>query len=365
MEFKQVVDILRFTSPVFMQLICIFLLIRSYDWNKEPSRKKLTILLVLTKICSIITWLGILAYTYFPAIFIKIHCLYFICMLLNSVFFFHFVYILTQGNKHRQFSYIHYAIPLVIVGTLTIWSLFIPSEVKMYIITHNGEAAKGYELYSKLFISKMPINAIYYIGYMIWEFVRLHSYRKAVINYSADIATASLRWLYIFMFTSLLAIPLIIGSAIIPREHIFGSLFIVIPIILVMFQGIIVTYNMIVGRYVIISEETNNIDNKNIKNTVLLEHLEKYMEVHKPHLNPKLKITDLSAVLMTNRSRLSQLINQHYKMNFSCWINNYRLREFNALSENSNLSRRVLAEKVGFSDYRTLLRFEKKQCGTK
>lgn len=361
MNTSQIIEILRFTSPIFAQLICIFLLLRSYNWGDEPSRKKLTFLLVFVKACSIMSWFCILLYIYKPEIFIRIHCLYYLVLLNNSVLFFHFVHILTQTDTHRQFSYIHYIIPFVIVIPLAIWSLFIPSEVKLYIVCNNGAVKEGYELYSIFFTSKMAVNAIYYIFYMVWKFIRLHYYRKAIKDYSANIAGSSMLWLYIFMFASILAIPLTVGAAIIPRATILDSVFIIISIILVMLQGTIITYNTIVGKYVIIyKDKDNSAANKDIRNKILVQQMEKYMQTDKPYLNPNLKITDLSSALGTNRSRLSQLINQHYNMNFCCWVNNYRLQEYNNLDNENVLSKRELAEDVGFSDYRTYIRFKQK-----
>lgn len=359
---NEIIEALRFSSPILMQLICILLLIRCYRFNKEASRMKLTILLIATKVCSIMIWLGILFHSYAPGFFVHVHCVFYLSLLFNNIFFFHFLHTLTQTDKQRRFSWLHYAIPLLIVTVLAVWSLFVPFDVQLYIVTHGGEKAEGYELFSVLFLSKMTVNAVYYIFYMILEFIRLYRYRKAVDDYSADTGNTSMEWLYIFMFTSVLAIPITAGAAIISQENILSSVFIIIPILLVMFQGVIITFNMIVGKYVIIYNDNKVfLNTDNIKGKDIIQELENYMSTYKPYLNSTLRISDLSSVIGINRSKLSQLINQHYNMNFSCWINSYRLHEFETLTEKSDIDKYDLALSVGFSDYRAYLRIKKKR----
>lgn len=361
MNMTEVFEVLRFSTPVIMQLVYISLLIRGCAWGNESSRMKLTRLLIAAKTCSIVSWTSALIFTFAPAFFVHIHCIFFLGVLLNTVFFYHFVHILTQTDKQRHFSYLHYAVPLVIVGALAIWSFFVPFDVRLYIVTHYGQSAKGYELYSAFFASKMPTNAIYHLLYISLAFIRLNRYRKAVANYSADIASTSMRWLYIFMYTSIFTIPITTSLVIIPLELLLNSLFIVIPVLLVMFQGSIITYSTIMGKYVIIydGDQYNYQDSDRIKNAVIIRELELYMQTHKPYLNPNLKITDLSLALTTNRSRLSQLINQHYGMNFCRWINKYRLQQVEALALNSKLSTIERVESSGFSNYRSYVRFKK------
>ena len=87
--------------------------------------------------------------------------------------------------------------------------------------------------------------------------------------------------------------------------------------------------------------------------------LEAYMQKNKPYLNPKFKITDMTSALNTNRTSLSTLINRVYGVNFSRFINRYRLHELQQLKlnpANKKLSEEDLVSKAGFSDFRGYLR---------
>lgn len=56
----------------------------------------------------------------------------------------------------------------------------------------------------------------------------------------------------------------------------------------------------------------------------LLKRLIVLMEEKEPYLNFNLKIEDLATELNTNSKYLSQLINEHYEINFANYLNGYR-----------------------------------------
>jgi YesN/AraC family two-component response regulator len=92
------------------------------------------------------------------------------------------------------------------------------------------------------------------------------------------------------------------------------------------------------------------------------------MHVEKPHLNSDLRITDLVDMLHVNRTYISSFINREYGLNFSGFINKYRIEEYNALKENpaySKISKLELAEMAGFNSYRSFQRTEKYFSGRK
>lgn len=107
-----------------------------------------------------------------------------------------------------------------------------------------------------------------------------------------------------------------------------------LPIGILLVQFSIISYNIIVGNYVLCPGERRlSDDSLVIKKPSLLskERFEKYMQEDKPYLNPELKITDLTRELQTNRTYLSTFINRTYGMNFKAYINDCRLREMEAL----------------------------------
>lgn len=81
----------------------------------------------------------------------------------------------------------------------------------------------------------------------------------------------------------------------------------------------------------------------------LFRRLMDFFEPEKPYLNPKLTINELAITLYTNKTYLSSLINRRFKMNFSQFLNHYRVKEAQKVfMDNPNLSLKALCEMSGF-----------------
>ncbi|RKD90469.1 helix-turn-helix domain-containing protein [Mangrovibacterium diazotrophicum] len=90
----------------------------------------------------------------------------------------------------------------------------------------------------------------------------------------------------------------------------------------------------------------------------LFENLNHYFDEQKPYLNSELKIDDLIIELGTNRTHLSNAINQYAGKNFNRFVNEYRIgfaREY--ISEHkAELTKDELAELSGFGSVRSFER---------
>jgi len=89
------------------------------------------------------------------------------------------------------------------------------------------------------------------------------------------------------------------------------------------------------------------------------EKLEKLFSEMKIHLNPHLKITDISKSLATNRTYISHYINHERKQSFSSFVNAYRLKEAKRLLKkdaNHALNLEDIAEMAGFGSLRSFTR---------
>ena len=85
-----------------------------------------------------------------------------------------------------------------------------------------------------------------------------------------------------------------------------------------------------------------------------------------PYLNKILTLNDLAALLHTNQTYLSALINQNYRINFNDYINQLRVREackLISMVENQNLSIDHLANLSGFNSKSTFYAAFKKFTG--
>lgn len=99
---------------------------------------------------------------------------------------------------------------------------------------------------------------------------------------------------------------------------------------------------------------------------ILITELEKYMQ-EKPYNNIQLTIEDVADTLDTNTRYISQIINEHYKMNFYNFINNYRINDAIMLirsGENNRYSLDGIARMVGFNSKSSFNTSFKKITGT-
>lgn len=67
--------------------------------------------------------------------------------------------------------------------------------------------------------------------------------------------------------------------------------------------------------------------NLNRNENTLAKVLIKYFETEQPYLNPELSLTDVCRKIGTNRTYLSNLINNQFEMNFNAFVNQYRIKE--------------------------------------
>lgn len=97
-----------------------------------------------------------------------------------------------------------------------------------------------------------------------------------------------------------------------------------------------------------------------------LEKLLFLMEDQKPYLNPELSLPDLSRLMHTNSSLLSQVINLGVRKNFNDFVNEYRITEFKRLVHSplhQHMSLLGKALDAGFNSKSTFNRVFKKNTG--
>lgn len=101
-------------------------------------------------------------------------------------------------------------------------------------------------------------------------------------------------------------------------------------------------------------------------NKMLYNNLLELMEQEKIYLNNKLTIDEVAKRLMTNRSYLSQMINDKFKTNFNNFINEYRVKEAQRLlleNNTNNYSIEGVSISVGFNSKSTFNAAFKKFTG--
>lgn len=279
---------------------------------------------------------------------------------------------MTKVYKEEKFPVIHYLLPVLGFFIMFVWSLLIPLDVQVQLVKSKGIWVDGYTFYSAFFTSKAKLFFIFDLLYAFAGLHRIISYRKVVVNYSADEQRVSFQWLYQFLFAMLALFPMAIVVFILPEDEIVLSWIALYPVVLIIFKDIVMVHNILLENYIVmditsekqklavgeVAPGTGSIKPNDIK------RLENYMRKNKPYLNSKLKITDMILDLNTNRTSLSVLINRTYGMNFCRYINRFRLEELEILRsdlQNKNLTELELVEKAGFSDYRGYRRVKQRE----
>lgn len=358
---NEILRILEYMAPLTISLLCLFLLAGYYYFppRNAVTDKKLLQVMMLYYGAMVVNWISPLLYIYAPEFYVYETVFYFFCLLITQVTFYHLVYLLTGTGGKNDFPAIHYAVAGVLGLFFTVWSLTVPYEVRLALVTSGGEMQAGYEAYSFLSTYRIELRGLYTLFYVVLGFRRFRRYRKTVGEYSADNQRSLLRWLYLLILLSLSFVPMPLGALFFSAQGLFYSIVPMVSVPVYVIQYILLCYNILVGNYVIISPEK---EKQATKTPCRLDkkHFETYLRTEKPWLNPKLKITDLTLPLITNRTYLSTFINKEYGMNFSRYINTLRLEELERLRTDSRydrLSEIDLILSAGFSSYYSFRNF--------
>ncbi|MEI2274395.1 hypothetical protein OHD16_19765 [Sphingobacterium sp. ML3W] len=338
MDLNLLAQVLAFALPIFSALYCLILLFINLYFNKhDVFTKRLSFLLVIFYCIEIVYSITILFFIHYKDLSNYVIPVYYFSMLLIPVLLYHIIFKITRLRKAEEFNFWHYGIPVF---------FFLLTSVCIVIISRNifGSLKGGMDAYPEyksfvLFLAKLTpfFRLIFSSFYIILSLHRVFTYRKKIKEYSADIGTSSLAWLYKILFCLIILFPI----TFVHYFSVVGSLFdyvtIVIRLTLIVIFNSILCCNIFSKNFLLLTEdiifqEKDKISDDNIAgNPIDPVVFEEYMDAEKPYLSHDLKITDLMAPLGTNRTYLSNFINQYYGMNFSTFINTCRMREIEAL----------------------------------
>ena len=364
---------LLFSLPAYVAMMCGLYLVRMVCLKENPFGRRPFIITIVLYFVTMLVWFSQILYYVFPEVYVTLNAFIFLTCLLIYVFSYRFVFEITKVYPSEKFSFFHFLTPLLgFVAMLTV-SFLVPRDILLSIARSGGVTADGYKLFSLFFNSGIPLLLCMNVIYSLFGLRRIKRYHKVVVNYSADEYRGALSWLYHYIF-AMLAFFAGIGSLLIVSKLMQVSIwFLLIPALIAVFKYVILLHNILLENFVIISidgdgssEYTDDTgfspesaETQQCKSTLSDKNLEAYMQKKKPYRNPKFKITDMTRDLNTNRTSLSSLINRTYGVNFSRFINRYRLQELMQIKSNpanKKLTDEELVSLAGFSDYRGYLR---------
>lgn len=228
--------------------------------------------------------------------------------------------------------------------------------------------------------------AISGLTYCVWDLLLLKRHRRTIVALFSFDEEINLNWVsyvvYSYLVLFVLASFLIFGAIqfqLFPIENAFTLVGITLSIMLIAFgfygfrqtaifsnidPQAIPSLNFDSG----ISEKTpyskSGLTPEKIKS--LASRLTEHLETQKPYLNEDLNLALLAEQNEIPQSHLSQIINQHFQMNFYDFVNKYRIEEAKqklASADFAHLSILGIAFDCGFKSKSSFNRYFKKYTG--
>lgn len=369
---QEVLDLLPCILPFYTALICgllLTILSRRGESQLEPRSIRIA---VWAYVSTVLGWLSIIFYVALPRLFIAFNAPSMWLFMGINVTYYCFIWELTKTQANEKFPVGHFVIPTLIALILFISSFFVPLDAQLYLVESRGKHLTDYPYYSMLFTSKPLLFSVFCIVYTVLGICRTIRFKRVVVNYSADEERSSLSWLYQVLLVMFASFVLALVLSLFTKQELASFPIILLPALAFMFRDIVLVHNIMLDNFVIITPDPSeqaqyqlpDMEQSESAIRESVRRLETYMHKDKPYLNPRLKITDIASALNTNRSAMSLLINRNYDMNFSRFVNRYRLDELDRLKSdiaNSSLSELELVAKAGFSDWRGYMRVKERE----
>ncbi|MDR0995592.1 MAG: hypothetical protein LBL81_04805 [Tannerella sp.] len=363
---------------MFITVACIVICLVYYHigCRGDKQKKLVTSNLICALASAFFDWLGstggfidpVFSANYYPFLVLN--------LMLIFVFLYRFLTnICGLGNKWKTL-FLHFGIPLLIVAGLMVWSATVPFGLRVYFLSEKtAPVPEGYAPFAFFYRNISLIFYLYFIIYACKAWRIIQQYKKVIGNFSSDAERTRLHWAKFLWWTVVLMVPAPLFVTFPQFSNPYTDLLALVCFFTLSMGEIVVVYNLAKGNYVLyVPEKTVEVQRSKsgmAKEEQLIEvipvtrkKLETYLREKKPYLNPKLLITDVASSLLTNRTYLSNFINDEYKMNFSYFINRYRLEEVERLKkmpENKDCAINDLILMAGFNTYRSYLRVKKER----
>lgn len=225
--------------------------------------------------------------------------------------------------------------------------------------------------------------AISGLVYCIWDLLLLRKHRRTIVNLFSFDEKINLKWVsyivYSYLLLFLLATFLIFGAIqfqLFPIKSAFALVGITLSVMLIAFGFYGLRQTAIFSNIESKAISTSDLDNGTLekgsysksgltseKIKSLATRLTVHMETEKPFLDENLSLTFLAEQSGISQSHLSQVINQHFQMNFYDFVNRYRVEEAKirlSSSDFDQLSVLGIAFDCGFKSKSSFNRYFKK-----
>ncbi|MCA1757768.1 MAG: helix-turn-helix domain-containing protein [Bacteroidales bacterium] len=285
--------------------------------------------------------------------------------------YFIYVLMLTRGGGFSLSKHLKYLIaPGVIFLCLILAFLFLDDQVREHyyskVLTGKEPAMKGEYFIYGVYIAGRALFIIQAILYLYLVNREVTEHNRIILDYYSDAEERSLGWVKVFNYSYFLTSGAGVVLALLGRERFFEN---DIPLL---FPSIIFSFLLFIIGYLGSRQKKVNVDIPDLANCVgeisevtftegarmhLADDLRKLFEKDEFYLNKDFKIWDVCSLLGTNRTYVSRVINQEFGVNFTTFVNNYRVDHAKKLiEENRRLSVDEIADQSGFGSVNSLYR---------
>lgn len=307
-------------------------------------------------------------------LYIHYDAIYITTSLLVYPLYYQYIRLLTIDTRWSVQYLVHY-IPALVLG-LTTW--LVNHE---YILSSHNDAESylresnriHLDVRSEFFLSNLvsTIHRVFFavqvVAYYIMGYFLIKNYREKVQNYYSNQENRSMRWVA-WIFISLLLTALLSSVFNVLGRFVFINRpeYLLIPSFL--FSALIFTLGFLANLQDQVVREIAKEDQKeNESLPARVPHINEDIDtklldlfrIEKLHLNPDLNIWDIASRLGTNRTYLSGHINKQHGVNFSMFVNRFRVEEAKEYLSGENRNRysmEAIGEKCGFGSYNNFIR---------
>jgi AraC-like DNA-binding protein len=362
-----VIKIIMLLNPVYVTLFWAIVL-SLYDQSKYPGKTFLGIFMWT----AFFLYLSHLFY-FLPAynIYRYLDAVYILAMLLVYPLYFIYVRLLTVDLR---FNFKEHGKYLILPGLFFILSAYGHSHLKqseaLYYfndILQGNMKADGKFLFMKLvYIASRLVFFLQVIFYLILSFRLIRRHNRRIQDFYSNLEDKKLVWVQYFNI-SLAATALVsLIFVLIGRETFSAhSQLLLMPSLI--FSILLFSIGLLGNRQSRIkdvenreihepSQNNNGIAASDL-NQELVDNLQKLFLEKQVFKNHELKIWDLAAMLGTNRTYVSRIINQEYSRNFCSYVNFHRIKFARELMYNQpQLNNEEIAEASGFGSLNSFYR---------
>lgn len=276
---------------------------------------------------------------------------------------------------------------LLSLFSFVLYYLMSPEEISNYIRSTQYHEFELYDPYSNLVRLQLIKSNMFKIVFTVQLVLVVYFGRNLIVKYNKKVTefysntegknlTVISLLLYVFIFSSVISLL----SCIVGKDFFVNQgWLLLVPSITHSISLFAVGYVGYYQNFTIVEfnrdlEASNKIDDyeqdddlvSDVSVARLSRSLKNLMLEEQLFRNPELRISDVVVLLGSNRTYVSQLINDEKKMNFCEWINSYRVEYAKSLIEKStesNLTMINISEMSGFSSRSVFYRVFKEKYG--